>query len=774
MRAQIVRQLILSAAVACKRRGTGVAGKALLIAVLALSLFYAAPAQAYVFGSGTISQTVSLNIIDVCDTTGTLCAPAGNIQTYEAYASAIYSQAGIAFAPSVVHKLNLPNYSDCGITTASTVCTDGLLSSSRDLVNSPGHGQSTTSNTLNVYLVNNLVTAGGASYGWGLIGGNGLVVATGTNPTTHLTAAIDTLAHELGHNLGLDHVDQADNLMKTSARTTPFDACQIPPYSCIQVSNGPAGTTAKASVAASPILTLADVTGITKGMSITGGGIPAGDTVVSVDSFNKTVTLASAPTGSIAAATALQFGNLGGPVASVSGITALTAGAAGATQIRLVSTAGLKPGLVVTGAGIPINDRILTIDPLTNTIKLATALAGAVASGAALNFVSPATTDKLLDSGASKTQYTATGSSAPVGGTTLKLAQTEGADPGMAVTGTGIAAGTVVTLVDATTGIVTLSKPLTAAVGAGAPMQFLPKQITTLKSMPVLNELPFVTVQVPGTPVHMVGDANACAASGSTCMATTIQGVTTGGLVVDIRYRFAANGVTALSASFMKPNYLYNADGTIKGQDGFIGDPSITGTLTSRPIGTGIEWVLTPSRPVPVGSYFDVTFSYPIDPGHIPGVSVTTWAYVPPFSTAFDFTNGLSSRGGYDGTGFDSSQGQEFAFDPNTPCLDPTAYTCVTFGPSILPTAPGLINPTTGQPVIEDIDTSGVDPYVIAAAVLPFAGQDPTTDTPLPPAPPSVPEPASLLIVGTALVALAGLRRRGLRPAPLGSAGPML
>ncbi len=737
-----------------------------------LVLFQPAPARAYIYGNGTISQTVNLNIIDVCDTTGTLCAPAGNIQTFEAYATAIYSQAGIAFAPSVVHKLNLPNYADCGITTASTVCTDGLLSSSRDLVNTTGHGQSTTPNTLNIYLVNNLVTAGGASYGWGLIGGNGLVVATGTNPTTHLTAAIDTLAHELGHNLGLDHVDQSDNLMKTSARITPFDACQIPPYSCIQVSNGPAGTTAKASVAASPILTLADVTGITKGMSVTGAGVPAGDTVVSVDSFNKTVTLASAPAGSIAAATALQFGNLGGPVASVSGITALTAGAAGATQIRLASTAGLKPGMVVTGVGVPINDRILTIDPLTNTIKLATALTGAVASGAALNFVSPVTTDKLLDSGASKTQYTATGSSAPIGGTALKLAQTEGADPGMAVTGTGIAAGTLVILVDATTGTVTLSKPLTAAIAAGAAMQFLPKQITTLKSMPVLNELPFVTVQVPGTPVQMVGDANTCATSGSTCMATTIQGVTTGGLVVDIRYRFAASGVTALSPIFMKPNYVYNADGSIKYQDGYIGDPSLTGTLTSRTIGTGIEWVLTPSRPIPVGSYFDVTFSYPVDPSHIPGVGVATFAYVPPFSTAFDFTNGLSSRGGYDGTGFDSSQGQEFAFSPDTPCLDPTVYTCVTFGPSILPTAPGMINPVTGQPVAEDVDTSGVDPYVIAAAALPFAGQDPSTDTPLPPAPPSVPEPASLLILGTAILALAGLRRRGFPPATLAAAGP--
>ena len=228
----------------------------------------------------------------------------------------------------------------------------------------------------------------------------------------------------------------------------------------------------------------------------------------------------------------------------------------------------------------------------------------------------------------------------------------------------------------------------------------------------------------------------------------------------------------------MKPNYLYNPDGTIKGQDGFVSDPSLTGTLTSRAIGTGIEWVLTPSKPIPVGSYFDVTFSYPVDPAHIPGVSVATFAYIPPFSTAFDFTNGLSSRGGYDGTGFDSSQGQEFAFNPDTPCLDPAAYTCVTFGPSILPTAPGIINPVTGQSVTEDVDTLGVDPYVIAAAVLPFAGQDPTTDVPLPPAPPSVtepagvPEPASLLMLGTAILALAGLRRRAFRPAALAAVGP--
>ena len=222
----------------CRVGGAGAVGvtairQALFIFVLVLLQFQPTPARAYIYGSGTISQTVNLNIIDLCDTTGTICAPAGNVQTYVNYATAIYAQAGIGIAATAVQKLDLPNYSDCGITTASTVCTAGLLSSSRDLVNTPGHLQSTTKNTLNVYLVNNLVTAsngaGTPGYGWGLIGGNGLVVATGTNPTTKLTAAIDTMAHELGHNLGLDHVDQSDNLMKTTTRTTPFDVCQIPP-----------------------------------------------------------------------------------------------------------------------------------------------------------------------------------------------------------------------------------------------------------------------------------------------------------------------------------------------------------------------------------------------------------------------------------------------------------------------------------------------------------------------------------------------------------------
>jgi hypothetical protein len=191
---------------------------------------------------------------------------------------------------------------------------------SRLLVRLAGHGQSTDPNTLNLWLVDNLVSTtngvpnGNGVYGFGLIGGNGAIIATA--PDAHgRVAAIDTMAHEIGHNLGLSHVDSPPltgalakydtslNLMNTASRAIPSSYCQVAPYTCTTPPAGstlaPKPTTAGSGSGAT-ILTFASTTGVVVGMVATGVGIPAGDSVTGVS--GTTVTLAKPVTGVVSGA----------------------------------------------------------------------------------------------------------------------------------------------------------------------------------------------------------------------------------------------------------------------------------------------------------------------------------------------------------------------------------------------------------------------------------------------------------------------------------------
>ncbi len=217
------------------------------LVVIAIGALCGGRTEAAVLGSPVqpISRLVTVQPIDVCNTAGSACAPIGGLSAYESFADAIFAQAGISFAFAPVETYD--NSAFLNPQADSTAI--GVFDTAHQLVRDPGHKQSLNPNTLNVYFVDNIIATtngvptGAGVYGFGLIGGNGSIIATAPDKLGRV-AALDTVAHELGHNLGLAHVDvpplsgpnaiynTPGNLMRTSGRTTPTQTCQVTPFSC--------------------------------------------------------------------------------------------------------------------------------------------------------------------------------------------------------------------------------------------------------------------------------------------------------------------------------------------------------------------------------------------------------------------------------------------------------------------------------------------------------------------------------------------------------------
>jgi hypothetical protein len=202
-------------------------------------------------GTGqAVSAPIEVQPIIVCNDLGTSCAggdyrPAGSIynQLFRSdVLNKIYAQTAVNGHPGVSFDVLQPITYDGAqylITDVDNHNSGGTLvtnviDEAHQLIRLPDHGQSVNPTTLNVFLVNQLrttvdgVPSGGTIHGYGLTSANGAVIDTG--------ASIDTLAHELGHDLGLLHVDRtADaspfNLMLSSGRATlPLTQTDLSPF----------------------------------------------------------------------------------------------------------------------------------------------------------------------------------------------------------------------------------------------------------------------------------------------------------------------------------------------------------------------------------------------------------------------------------------------------------------------------------------------------------------------------------------------------------------
>ncbi|MEM8679642.1 MAG: zinc-dependent metalloprotease family protein [Planctomycetota bacterium] len=95
-----------------------------------------------------------------------------------------------------------------------------------DLVFGTGHGQSADPLTLNMYFVQDIPNV----FGLGVAGGNGVAISDAVFDFNGGIGRLDTIAHEIGHNLGLPHGGGPDHLMESGgSRLIPTSINDIVP-----------------------------------------------------------------------------------------------------------------------------------------------------------------------------------------------------------------------------------------------------------------------------------------------------------------------------------------------------------------------------------------------------------------------------------------------------------------------------------------------------------------------------------------------------------------
>ena len=187
--------------------------------VMALGLGFSGSAQALL-----IDKQVTIRPIQLCDNGGANCA---DVDTYEAAADKMWEQAGIDFLFLPVQQWNHDAFRILNADTNEDI--------SMFTVGSGPFGNPATTGIINMYFVADFTITGGTLYGVGcgapVFAGfcnnqAGVAInATAVNAFNGGLGRIDTVAHEVGHVLGLGHNDfgagGANNMMTSGGDRTP-------------------------------------------------------------------------------------------------------------------------------------------------------------------------------------------------------------------------------------------------------------------------------------------------------------------------------------------------------------------------------------------------------------------------------------------------------------------------------------------------------------------------------------------------------------------------
>jgi len=177
-----------------------------------------------------IDRYFTIQPIQVCNNAGANCAPT---PLFQAETEKIYSQAGVT--PVFLPTTQLNNTNLLNLTDVTDLRGDGLMTREYlDEIDLPGNGRSANPTTINTWFVQDFVGSPTlAGQGW--LNANGVVInGTFVQNFNRSNGRRDTIAHEIGHNFGLEHdtfgAGGANNLMTAGgSRTVPDGVANIIP-----------------------------------------------------------------------------------------------------------------------------------------------------------------------------------------------------------------------------------------------------------------------------------------------------------------------------------------------------------------------------------------------------------------------------------------------------------------------------------------------------------------------------------------------------------------